>query len=68
MNHDLRNLLEKDLKFNDIRVQMMANLQLIRSTELLISEKYEEKIKEIEQQKLAVEQEKIEMTKQVEPL
>lgn len=44
MNHDLRNLLEKDLKFNDIRVQMMANLQLIRSTELLISEKYEEKI------------------------
>lgn len=38
------NLLEKDFKFNDRRVQMMANLQLIRSTELLISEKYEENI------------------------
>lgn len=44
MNQYLKSLLEKDSALNDLRVQMFANLQLIRSIELLISEKYEEQI------------------------
>lgn len=44
MNQYLKSLLEKDLALNDPRVQMFANLQLIRSIELLISEKYEDQI------------------------
>ena len=44
MNQYLKSLLEKDSALNDLRVQMFANLQLIRSIELVISEKYEEQI------------------------
>lgn len=44
MNQYLKSLLEKDSALNDPRVKMFANLQLIRSIELLISEKYEEQI------------------------
>ena len=44
MNQYLKSLLEKDSALNDLRVQMFANLQLIRSIESLISEKYEEQI------------------------
>ena len=44
MNQYLKSLLEKDSALNDLRVQMFANLQLIRSIELLISDKYEEQI------------------------
>lgn len=44
MNQGLKSLLEKDPKFNEPRIQMLAHLQLIRSIELLISEKYEEQI------------------------
>ena len=44
MNQYLKSLLEKDSILNDPRVKMFANLQLIRSIELLISEKYEEQI------------------------
>lgn len=44
MNQYLKSLLEKDSALNDPRVQMFANLQLIRSIELLISDKYEEQI------------------------
>ena len=44
MNLYLKNLIEKGLILNDIRVLMLANLQLIRSVELLISEKYNEQI------------------------
>ena len=44
MNQYLKSLLEKDSALNDLRFQMFANLQLIRSIELLISEKYEEQI------------------------
>jgi pyruvate dehydrogenase E1 component alpha subunit len=44
MNQLLKSLFEKDGKFKDPRVQMLANLQLIRSIELLISEKYKEQI------------------------
>jgi len=44
MNQYLKSLLEKDSALNDPRIKMFANLQLIRSIELLISEKYEEQI------------------------
>ena len=44
MNQYLKSLLEKNSALNDPRVQMFANLQLIRSIELLISERYEEQI------------------------
>lgn len=44
MNLYLKNLIEKGLILNDTRVLMLANLQLIRSVELLISEKYNEQI------------------------
>jgi len=44
MNQYLKSLLEKNSAFKDPRVHMFANIQLIRSIELLISEKYEEQI------------------------
>ncbi len=44
MNQYLESLLEKNSALNDSRVKMFANLQLIRSIELLISEKYKEQI------------------------
>jgi len=40
MNIDLMNLIEKDYDVKNSRIQMYVNLQLIRSVELLISEKY----------------------------
>lgn len=44
MNQHLKSLLQRDAQLNDPKVQMLANLQLIRSIELLISEKYQEQI------------------------
>ncbi len=40
MNINLMNLIEKDYDVKNSRIQMYVNLQLIRSVELLISEKY----------------------------
>lgn len=44
MNKELKTLLEKDSRLNNPRIWLLANLQLIRSFELLISEKYEAQI------------------------
>ena len=44
MNPVLINLIEKDFDLSDSRIQMFTNLQLIRSVELLISEKYADQI------------------------
>ena len=44
MNLALMNLIKKDFDLSDSRIQMFANLQLIRSVELLISEKYIDQI------------------------
>ena len=40
MNIELMNLIKKDYDVKNSRIQMFINLQLIRSVELLISEKY----------------------------
>jgi pyruvate dehydrogenase E1 component alpha subunit len=40
MNINLMNLIEKDYDVKNSRIQMYVNLQLIRSVELIISEKY----------------------------
>lgn len=44
MNKELKTILGKNSRFTNPRIQLLANLQLIRSFELLISEKYEEQI------------------------
>ena len=44
MNPALVNLIKKDFDVRNSRIQMFANLQLIRSVELLISEKYADQI------------------------
>ena len=44
MNLALINLIKSDFDLSDSRIQMFANLQLIRSVELLISEKYADQI------------------------
>ena len=37
-------MIKKDFDLSDSRIQMLANLQLIRAVELLISEKYTDQI------------------------
>jgi len=44
MNVELMNLIKKDYDVKNSRIQMFVNLQLIRSVELLISEKYDAQI------------------------
>ena len=44
MNIELMNLIKKDYDVKNSRIQMFVNLQLIRSVELLISEKYDAQI------------------------
>ena len=44
MNIELMNLIKKDYDVKNSRIQMFVNLQLIRSVELLISEKYDTQI------------------------
>jgi len=44
MNWGLRKFIEKDFDLSNSRIQMFANLQLIRSVELLISKKYADQI------------------------
>ena len=44
MNLELMNLIKKDYDIKNSRIQMFVNLQLIRSVELLISEKYADQI------------------------
>jgi len=44
MNSGLMSSIEKDFDVKNSRIQMFANLQLIRSVELLISEKYTDQI------------------------
>ena len=44
MNIELINLIKKDYDIKNTRIQMFVNLQLIRSVELLISEKYTDQI------------------------
>lgn len=44
MNKEIKTILAKNSRFANPRIQLLANLQLIRSFELLISEKYEEQI------------------------
>jgi TPP-dependent pyruvate/acetoin dehydrogenase alpha subunit len=44
MNRGLRNFIEKDFDLSNLRIQMFADLQLIRSVELLISKKYADQI------------------------
>lgn len=44
MNIELMNLIKKDCDVKNSRIQMFVNLQLIRSVELLISEKYDTQI------------------------
>ena len=44
MNIELMNLIKKDYDVKNSRIQMFINLQLIRSVELLISEKYDTQI------------------------
>jgi pyruvate dehydrogenase E1 component alpha subunit len=44
VNPALVNLIKKDFDVRNSRIQMFANLQLIRSVELLISEKYADQI------------------------
>lgn len=44
MNIELMNLIKKDFDVKNSRIQMFVNLQLIRSVELLISEKYDAQI------------------------
>ena len=44
MNIELINLIKKDYDVKNSRIQMFVNLQLIRSVELLISEKYDTQI------------------------
>jgi TPP-dependent pyruvate/acetoin dehydrogenase alpha subunit len=44
MNIELMNLIKEDYDVQNSRIQMFVNLQLIRSVELLISEKYDAQI------------------------
>jgi len=44
MNLELLNFIEKDFDLSNSRIQMFVNMQLIRSVELLISEKYADQI------------------------
>jgi len=44
MNIELMNLIKKDYDIKNSRIQMFVNLQLIRSVELLISDKYSDQI------------------------
>ena len=44
MNIELMNLIKKDYDIKNSKIQMFVNLQLIRSVELLISDKYSDQI------------------------
>jgi pyruvate dehydrogenase E1 component alpha subunit len=44
MNTALMNVIKKDFDSSNLKIQMFANLQLIRSVELLISDKYADQI------------------------
>jgi len=44
MNHEILTLIEKEFDVNNLKIKMFLSLQLIRSIELLISEKYVDQI------------------------